>query len=696
MAVAYLALVAPECHLWHIHDSALPAIGVGEGTTPPFVRWCGDSFGWGLDELSVRCLATHKDGIRFEGWGSAREEYVHYFSPRLEGPAFHISADRLIESLGERGEATRMDLHVRELRDEGGGVTIAFDGAEALSVDLVLDARGFPADLTAEHVRLDCVPTNAAAVRRGPTARFQTATRAVARPHGWIFVIPLTEYTSYGYVHNSEITPGDDLEADFDVFLASEGVETASASRLIPFPNFVHRRFVDGGVFRIGNAAAFAEPIEATALALILYELELVSHHAFGRTLELSRRPMEDRAPARLNEHLIDFVREIELFIGWHYAHGSRFDTPFWDHARAAWDQGLARLRVEAPDAVERFERQLALGAAYPVGLAGAADPEDMDRLEGQGPPAVGDFGGFLTPSFGKVGQGIGAFDGIRAPGREDADSGPGPAIPPITIAHRGASGHAPEHTMRAYEIALEMGADYIEQDLQMTRDGVLVVIHDDTLDRTAGGVGCSGAVRDLTRAELATCDAGRWFNDARPDRSHPDNVGLGIPTLREVFERFGRGARYYIETKSPDEAPGMEEALVGELERAGLLPDSSDDRTVYIQSFSAASLRRVAELAPDLPLIQLLDESMPATDDRLGVIAEYAVGIGPNRQQADRDLVDRAAAHGLVVHPWTVNEEAEMRRLIDAGVDGLFTDYPDRFGRVKREAPDRPEGGAR
>src|SRR5215210_3526785 len=142
-----------------------------------------------------------------------------------------------------------------------------------------------------------------------------------------------------------------------------------------------------------------------------------------------------------------------------------------------------------------------------------------------------------------------------------------------LNIGHRGASGEAPEHTIAAYDLAIREGADYIEQDLQLTRDGVLVVLHDETLDRTARGPAqnCTGRVDAKTLAQLKTCDVGTWFNEAFPDRARPEYVGLQIPTLEEVFQRYGKRINYYIETKSPETADRMEERLLALLDRYGL-----------------------------------------------------------------------------------------------------------------------------
>ena len=244
-----------------------------------------------------------------------------------------------------------------------------------------------------------------------------------------------------------------------------------------------------------------------------------------------------------------------------------------------------------------------------------------------------------------------------------------------VVIAHRGASAYAPEHTYAAYDLALEQGADYIEQDLQLTADGVLVVLHDDTLDRTARGPAetCTGPVSARTVEELGACDVGSWFNEANPALADPAFAELRIPTMADVFERYGSDVRYYIETKSPEAQPGMEEALLDLLDEVG-------PREVLIQSFSAESLQLVHSLRPELPLVQLLPGGTTIDEAMLDTISEYAVGIGPPSASVDAAAVDAAHARCLDVHPYTVDDDGEMVRLLDAGVDGMFTNAPDRL----------------
>jgi glycerophosphoryl diester phosphodiesterase len=249
------------------------------------------------------------------------------------------------------------------------------------------------------------------------------------------------------------------------------------------------------------------------------------------------------------------------------------------------------------------------------------------------------------------------------------AQSGPEAAAAPLAVAHRGASGTRPEHTFAAYDRAIEMGADYIEQDLQVTSDGVLVVLHDATLNRTARGPAenCTGAVDTKTLAQIKTCSAGQWFGAAYADEK--------IPTLEEVFQRYGKTVNYYIETKQPDPADKMEERLLALLDKYGLREPAISRWQVLIQSFSADSLKTVHALDPRLPLIFLGNPTVA----NIPSFADYAVGLGPSfGASINANWVDTAHANCLDVHPYTINTAANMNAALAAGVDGMFTNYAD------------------
>ena len=276
-----------------------------------------------------------------------------------------------------------------------------------------------------------------------------------------------------------------------------------------------------------------------------------------------------------------------------------------------------------------------------------------------------------------------------------------------ILVAHRGASAYAPEHTLEAYRLALEQGADYVEQDLQISQDGVLVCLHDLTLERTTdvetlfpdrARVDAQGrktwAVSDFTLAELKRLDAGGWFK--------PEFKGARIPTFQEAVDLVAGKAGLYPETKGPEvygsRGFDMERLLLTALTKNGL--DTTTARTpVVIQSFSPESLQRIKAMGNALPRVLLVsdrDESARKwlTDAGLSEARQFASGLGPAKVLVRRDpsLVPRAHAAGLSVTPYTFrsaglppgtavkDEMADF--LYRIGVDALFTDNPDQFPR--------------
>lgn len=234
-------------------------------------------------------------------------------------------------------------------------------------------------------------------------------------------------------------------------------------------------------------------------------------------------------------------------------------------------------------------------------------------------------------------------------------------AMRPWVIAHRGASGHAPENTLAAFERAVQLGAPFIETDLHLTRDARFVAIHDATLERTTNG---KGLVHDFTLAELKQLDAGKWY-----DREFMDER---VPTLEEILE-FSRkyDAVFYLELKY-DAAWGMHHALVAALRNA-----ESAARTVMI-SFDPATVRAVHALDPSLMTGLLVEKEA-------GNFVDVACQAGARQICAAESIVTPdlvAAAHRADLHvvAWTVNSGDQMREMMAAGVDGIMTDFPDRL----------------
>ncbi len=274
-------------------------------------------------------------------------------------------------------------------------------------------------------------------------------------------------------------------------------------------------------------------------------------------------------------------------------------------------------------------------------------------------------------------------------------------------IAHRGASGYAPEHTLAAYRLAMDQGADFVEQDLAVTKDGVLVCLHDDTLERTSNiedvfparpsaGVqsrapGPHWLANDFTVDELKRLDMGSWF-DAK-------FAGARIVTFQEAIDLVRGKAGLYPELKSPPlytaRGVDMEQIFVAAVKKNGLdTPASLKTTPVIIQSFDEATIRRVAVDLPTIPRVFLTSDEADVTGARLKALAGFASGIAPEKSVIARhpEMVGQAHALGLTVTSWTFRAgertdfpsvKDEMSHfLYDLGIDALFTNNPDQFPR--------------
>ncbi len=314
------------------------------------------------------------------------------------------------------------------------------------------------------------------------------------------------------------------------------------------------------------------------------------------------------------------------------------------------------------------------------------------------------------------------------------------PPSRPFVIAHRGASGYRPEHTLAAYELAIEMGADFIEPDLVITRDGVLIARHEndisgttDVIDRPEfrsrrrtkwidGREVTGWLTEDFTLAEIKTLRA----RERLEFRDRQFNGKFEIPTFQEILDLARRrNVGVYPETKFPSYLRSiglpLEEPMVEALHSAGF---QGRGAPVFLQSFETGNLKLLKTMT-DLPRIQLLNEGgQPwdlalagdhrtyhelATPEGLAEIATYADGIGPNKRlivptgpdgrlRPPTFLVEDAHRAGLLVHPWTFRSDPvflapdyegdaarEVEQFLELGVDGLFSDFPDV---VKRRTP--------
>ncbi|MDP4549529.1 glycerophosphodiester phosphodiesterase family protein [Alkalihalobacillus macyae] len=235
------------------------------------------------------------------------------------------------------------------------------------------------------------------------------------------------------------------------------------------------------------------------------------------------------------------------------------------------------------------------------------------------------------------------------------------------TVAHRGASGYAPENTMAAFEKAVKMKADYIEIDVQQTKDGELIVIHDTSVERTTDG---SGMVKDLTLEELKQLDAGSWFGE--------EFAGEKLPTLAEVLDAYRGKSGILIELKSPSLYPGIEENVVAELTKRNM--DKPNNNKIILQSFDHESVETFHSILPSVPTGVLVSYTM--SDNNLRDVSRFADYVNPGKWLITSDYVDRIHDNGMLAQTWTVRDKESVEPLIQAGVDGIITDYPDYVNR--------------
>lgn len=280
-------------------------------------------------------------------------------------------------------------------------------------------------------------------------------------------------------------------------------------------------------------------------------------------------------------------------------------------------------------------------------------------------------------------------------------------------IAHRGASGSAPEHTIAAYTLALQQKADFVEPDLAVTKDNVLVCLHDDTLERTTNvaevfpdrvskdaplrapeGRERSGPhwlVNDFTLAEIKRLDAGTWFK--------PSFAGERVPTFQEMIDLVRGKAGIYPELKSPPlyTSRNIDQVrlFVDLVRKNGLeKPESLKTTPVIIQSFDETAIRRVAKELPTIPRVFLTSDDADVTPARLRELATFANGIAPEKVVIERhpEMVKAAHAAGLTVTAYTFRasqktaypsvREEMAHFLYTLGIDALFTNDPDQFPR--------------
>jgi glycerophosphoryl diester phosphodiesterase len=239
------------------------------------------------------------------------------------------------------------------------------------------------------------------------------------------------------------------------------------------------------------------------------------------------------------------------------------------------------------------------------------------------------------------------------------------PGAPLLRVGHRGARGHAPENTMASFTKGADLGVDAVETDIQLSKDGEIVLIHDHTVDRTTDG---HGFVKDMTLAELKKLDAGGWYD--------PGFSGERIPTLAELLTWAKDRIGVALEIKNgPIYYPGIAEKTVRLVRRHGM------ESQVILISFDHFVLREAKRIAPEIATGILYVGGL--VDPVAAARAALADSLNPHWAYVTPELVRDAHAAGLAISPWNPDDVATLRMLSEMGVDSAGTDHPELFGKV-------------
>jgi glycerophosphoryl diester phosphodiesterase len=242
-------------------------------------------------------------------------------------------------------------------------------------------------------------------------------------------------------------------------------------------------------------------------------------------------------------------------------------------------------------------------------------------------------------------------------------------------IAHRGFSGAAPENTIASVRAAIEIQADMVEIDVTLSADGHIVVIHDETLDRTSDG---SGEVSQFTLAELKQLDAGSRFD--------PSFSGERIPTLEQVFTEVEGRILLNVEIKSEAVARGIAGKVASAIREHGMIDQ------VVVSSFSPTALREMHSAAPEIRTAVLHNTKLHQGRDAVEIVTGLRASVfNIKRQRLTKKMLRRCREHDIPVGIYTVNEPRRMRRLVKRGVDAIFTDHPDRLLEILSPAAAAP-----
>lgn len=341
-----------EIDLYYSRDIA--TIGVGEGGGPRLTSFL-DHISIDQHEFCKKTQATRKWGILFENWGSRPNQTIHHFHPARERCSYHFDASQLHQLILDKQKVNIIEGNVESINHatNSTGIPSITYGDRKIYYDYVIDASGFiqkqkhetgqgkPGSTSIQPLLLaNCaylVQTKSGGM--GPFQYrinnhiYDSLTLSKALRHGWMFVIPLMHRVSYGYIHNNSISRLSAVQEELhEEIYKIDPAHSVITTRTLNFRSFSRSKFLEGGVFSIGNRAAFAEPLEATAIEFILRECGEICQILSQESIytDSSRQLQQDLFNSRLNNEM----QRIALFIGWHYANGSIYKSDFWQQSK--------------------------------------------------------------------------------------------------------------------------------------------------------------------------------------------------------------------------------------------------------------------------------------------------------------------------------------------------------------------------
>ena len=340
----------PDASITLIHAPEIPTIGVGEGAGPWFRRWLDDE-GITPELMATEANATKKQGICFENWGGHAKQHHHIFTPANTAFSYHFDANKITTLLLRGITVEVIQKRASEaLAQNQQSVWVELNGEDNVSFDYVLDCRGFqPREGLAANTERQPLIANAAILQKceGRTTTQANehhelkSTKAVARPYGWIFQIPLNNKHSIGYVHDSSLCTPAVVNQDLNHYLKEHELVATSSRRTIRFNSHLGEQHLEGRVYRLGNRAGFIEPLEATAIEMTVHHCKLIAAHIKQRERTRANGPTLRSSEKRFNAIVRSNMEKVALFVSWHYSNGSIYNTAYWRKAKDNHDRLL-------------------------------------------------------------------------------------------------------------------------------------------------------------------------------------------------------------------------------------------------------------------------------------------------------------------------------------------------------------------